>query len=146
MEGQNTTLGGKKKNSFLPLVGIALAILVILGGLWLLNSKNRSMKQNSVNNPATSALPKEVTVRLTKDGFEPSTVTIQPGGAVRWVNESGNEATVNSNDHPTHQLYKELNLGTFSKGSTLVHIFDKPGTYGYHDHFHPTKTGTVTVQ
>lgn len=125
-----------------------LAIILIAAGVFYLNSRQGrsvSLKRSVV--PTNANLPKEVTVRLTNTGFVPEKVTIKAGGAVRWTNESGDDnATVNSADHPTHQLHKELNLGTFSKGSTLVHIFEKPGTYAYHDHFHPARTGTITVE
>lgn len=129
---------------------IALILVVLVLGGVLLRNRNNSQKPvvtQQREQQSQSTLPKEVTVTLTEDGFEPKNVVIQTGSAVRWVNESGDDnATVNSDDHPTHKENKEMNLGSFSAGSTLVHIFTTPGTYGYHDHFHPEKTGTVTVE
>lgn len=133
---------GNKKYLLIAL----LLVVLVLGGL-LLRNRNKSTEPVATQQEPQSVLPKEVTVTLTKNGFEPKNVTIRVGSAVRWVNDSGDDnATVNSDDHPAHKENKEMNLGTFSAGSTLVHIFTTPGTYGYHDHFHPEKIGTVTVE
>ena len=88
-------------------------------------------------------LPKEVTVTLTKDGFSPATVTIKTGSAVRWKNTSGDKQTVNSDNYPTNQMHRELNFGVFNDGATVVYIFKKPGTYGYHNQFHKEQTGKI---
>lgn len=102
----------------------------------------------TVNTEATSSSieASEVTVTLTADGFSPAALTIKAGTKVTWTNQSGVDSTVNSNPHPTHTDYQPLNLGRFSNGGTLSLIFDKPGTYGYHNHLNPAQTGTVTVQ
>jgi plastocyanin len=135
----------KSKPNLKILIILSIAILVFLGGFFVLNKQKNNTNQQVVA-PKTE-LPKEVLVTLTENGFEPNTVKIKAGGAVRWTNKSSaDEATVNSDDHPTHQKYKPLNLGVFKKGSTLMLIFNTPGTYGYHDHFHPSYKGTVVVE
>lgn len=85
-------------------------------------------------------------VILTANGFSPATLSIKAGTKVTWTNQSGNGATVNSNPHPSHTDYQPLNLGSFQNGGTLSLAFDKPGTYGYHNHLNPTQTGTIVVQ
>ena len=93
------------------------------------------------------SLPKEVTVLLTDNGFEPEVVEIEKGGAVRFTNNSSAEkASVNSDDYPDNKKFPELNLGVFGKGSTLVHIFMAPGTFTYHNQFNPENTGTIVVR
>jgi len=91
-------------------------------------------------------LPKEDSVILTKNGFSPNTINIDVNTAVRWINNSGEDASVNSDDYPTNRLYPELNLGRFKDGQTMVHIFTKPGTYTYHNHLKPEQTGKVIVK
>ncbi len=91
-------------------------------------------------------LAKEVTVTLDKNGFTPNKVTIKKGAAVRWKNVSSNEQTVNSDNYPTNQLHKELNFGVFNNSSTVMYIFTKSGTYGYHNQFHPEQKGIVIVK
>lgn len=129
---------------------IAIAFVVLLGLLLLFgllfSRKQDQSPRLSTQTPTAPVLPKEANVDLASTGFTPKTVTIAVGSAVRWANKTNEKTTVNSDDHPTHQKFKELNLGEFGQNSTLVHIFTKPGTYTYHDHFHPTRTGTVIVQ
>ncbi len=85
-------------------------------------------------------------ITLTKSGFSPSTLTVKTGSRVVWVNNSGSSASVNSADHPTHKVYSPLNLGLFNSGSSVQLVFDKPGTYKYHNHLNPTQIGTIVVQ
>src|SRR3989304_9724785 len=86
------------------------------------------------------------TVVLTSDGFSPATMTIKAGTTVTWSNQSGSDATVDSNPHPVHTDYSPLNLGSFPSGSTLFLTFDKAGTYGYHNHLGPPQTGSIVIQ
>lgn len=88
----------------------------------------------------------ENTVTLTSSGFSPSNLTIKAGQTIIWVNKSGESATVNSNPHPVHTDYPPLNLGDFPNGGTLSLTFDKPGTFGYHNHLNPSQRGTITVE
>lgn len=101
---------------------------------------------SSENIPKPPVFSGKQEITLTKDGFDPASITIKTGTLIVWLNKSGAEASVNSADHPTHQLYPLLNLGRFPDGSSVSLIFDKAGTNKYHDHLHPDKTGTVIVE
>lgn len=94
--------------------------------------------------PATQT--SDETVILTETGFSPAKLTIKAGTKVTWSNRSGNGATVNSDPHPIHTGYQPLNLGSFQNGETLSLTFDKPGTYGYHNHLNPSQKGTIVVE
>jgi plastocyanin len=123
---------------------VAVLLVVLLGGFFFLKgSKPTSTPPQPFKHPA--ALPKEVTVTLDKNGFTPKEVTIAVGSAVRWENTSGDKQTVNSDNFPTNQLHKELNFGVFANNSSVVYIFMHPGTYGYHNQFHPEQNGKVKV-
>ena len=87
-----------------------------------------------------------VTVALKDSGFVPKDITVKAGTRVVWINKNRKAATVDSNDHPTHRLYPFLNLGELSDGSLVQVVFDKAGTYGYHNHYNASETGTVTVE
>ncbi|MBI2036082.1 cupredoxin domain-containing protein [Candidatus Microgenomates bacterium] len=100
---------------------------------------------SSLTNEATGSA-QQVTVMLTQSGFEPATVTVKAGTKVIWVNNSGDMATVNSAVHPTHLVYPPLNFDQFPNGQSLSLVFDKPGTYKYHDHLNPSQTGQVIVE
>ena len=97
---------------------------------------------------ATVAHAATVDITITTSGFSPSSVTIYPGDTVRWTNSSGAVANVSSNDHPTHTLYSSLNLGDFAPGEVKQLSFTTstpPGSYGYHNHLDPAKTGWVYI-
>jgi len=106
-----------------------------------------TMSPSPTTQTATSeATQKGATVNLTNSGFNPKTVTIKVGEKVTWTNKSGENATVNSDPHPTHTAYLPLNLGRFDNGASVSLVFDKQGTYGYHNHLDSSQTGTVVVE
>jgi plastocyanin len=141
-----------------------VVVLVLAGGYFLISNKSQtptttsptpevstnSQTTESPSPTATNAMKedssKETNITLTQSGFAPQTVTIKAGEKVVWTNNSGDVATVNSSKHPTHQDYPPLNLGQFQDGQKLELVFDKPGTYMYHDHLHPTRFGKIVVE
>lgn len=94
---------------------------------------------------STTATAQKI-VTLTTDGFFPKTINVKAGTEVTWSNQSGSNGTVSSDPHPIHTDYSPLNLGNFPNEGTLSLTFDKPGTYGYHNHLSPAQTGTIVVQ
>ena len=142
------------------LIALLAVVIVVAGGFALLSnsSKNpaqpaqtqtapQTTQQTQVQTqPTTQASEKEVIVTVTKDGFEPQSITVKAGTRITWNNKSGAEATVNSDNHPTHLLYKELNLGLFPNDTSVQVQVNKPGKYTYHDHLHPSRTGTIVVE
>ena len=122
------------------IIGIVILFLVI--SLFVIKQLTpKQIKQITHPHP----LPKMAIVTLDKTGFSPKGVTIKVGSAVRWVNKSGAEQTVNSDNYPTNQLHKELNFGVFNNGSSFVYTFTKPGTYGYHNQYNAKQNGEVIV-
>jgi plastocyanin len=123
---------------------VAVIILLILGAvLWLgFFTKNKPTSRSFRTN---AVLPKEIVVKLDKNGFSPKEVTIKTGTAVRWTNVSGDKQTVNSDNYPTNQLHRELNFGVFNNGSSVVYIFTKTGTYGYHNQLNYKQAGKIIV-
>ncbi len=140
-------------------LGIIVLILFFIGGIFFLSV---SRKPKTATVPKTGEINQSLqptaqekkllvpvsnaAITVTSNGFEPQTITVKTKTQVIWTNNSGTDATVNSANHPTHQLYPPLNLGLFSNGSSVSLVFDKPGTYSYHDHLHPEKTGSIIVQ
>lgn len=140
----NSQSAQKNKRLYLVVAIVAVVFLLIVGFILY----NRVFKADNAapQNTSNVPLPTEVTVELTENGFEPSEVTVKKGSAVRWVNTTGEDGTVNSADHPNHQKYRPLNLGVFAPDQTLVLIFNDVGEYEYHNHFSPENTGKVIVE
>lgn len=133
------------------LVGLILGILIFLGIIFLLFTKRSpssslSQTKTSVPSSPTTFQLKETKIELTNTGFSPKTTTINKGEGVIWTNTSGSKATINSADHPTHKKFPEMNLGEFENGQSLTHVFMKPGTYEYHNHYNPSETGELIVK
>jgi plastocyanin len=133
------------------IVAAILILIIVAGGIYFYSRPSGS--NNGLN---TQPAPTEQTqntsstgvqiITLTPDGFSPATLTIKVGTTVRWVNKSGQLAAVDSDPHPTHTSYPPMNFGTFSDGSSVELVFDKAGTYHYHNHLNPSQRGTVVVQ
>lgn len=125
---------------------ISILIAFILGLLFWkqLNNPNKT-NYATQKTKSVGVLPKEIQITLDKGSFNPKDTIIKVGTAIRWKNISGEKQTVNSDDYPSNQLHKELNFGVFNDGSSVVYIFTKPGTYGYHNQFHPEQKGVIQV-
>jgi plastocyanin len=133
---------------------IFVAVVVVIGGFFLLNKSNtqmpqpqsQSQSQSTTQPSAQGTTVKEATVTVTSSGFNPQVLTIKAGTDVIWTNKSGGTVTVNSDVHPTNLLFPFLNLGEFNDGSSVSVIVEKPGTYTYHNYLNPSQTGTIMAQ
>lgn len=132
-----------KKGLFIVAIFIIL-IFTLFFVFWKGQKGSKQVTGKVITNVST--LPKEVTIVLDKNGFNPKEVTIKVGSAVVWKNVSGDKQTVNSDDYPTNQLHKELNFGIFANNSSVSYVFRVPGTYGYHNQFHPQQNGRIVVE
>lgn len=136
----------------------ALAILVVLAvGAWVITSsksdtnktdEGTSQTQSTDTTPTNSGSSQsndassEQTnkVDITNFSFSPSSLTVKVGDTVTWENMDSTAHTVTgvSADGP--------NSGTLQKGQSYSFQFTKAGTYKYACKFHPSMTGTITVQ
>lgn len=143
-----------QKNNKLPLA-VLIGVVVFIGILISIFIRGKT-SQNKMSappaqqtyQPAQTGMQKEAITNVTlgKDGFNPKTITVKIGTRVTWMNNSGSTATVNSAPHPVHNLFPFLNLGSFENGSSVQAVFERAGTYKYHNHYSPSQTGMVIVQ
>lgn len=148
-------------NNKIVLSGLIIVIIVVALVLFLTSSKKplapipASMitvdnPTNSQTSPISPTHPfadrKEVVISVKASGFSPKTIKIKKGTIAKWVNQSGSVASIYSNNHPKHLGYPPLNLGQFTNASSLQFVFTATGTYGYHDHLNPNRTGEVIVE
>lgn len=116
-----------------------------------INTNTNAATNPSTTNANTSATaPKTAEVSMTSSGFSPRSVTIKVGDTVRWTNNSGSRAYPAPVFHPTHRAYAGIwdddGTGQIANGQTYSFTFDTAGTYQYHDHLRPERTGTVIVE
>lgn len=136
------------------LVGLVV-LVVIVGGFFVTlgGEKNETKSPTPVPNQTSNPIqnrPKQPTAKITvvvkTSGFFPASITVNTGTKVIWENKSGTDISVNSDDHPTHKLFKEFNIGHIPNNSNSSVILEKPGKYTYHDHYNANNTGTIIVE
>jgi plastocyanin len=88
---------------------------------------------------APPAVAKTVTVAITKNGFVPASVTIEPGDTVMWRNTH----TVR---HSVVGDRGEFASPLISPSATFSFTFPSAGTVRYHDGTRPSVRGRVTVR
>lgn len=144
------------------LIAIVVGILVLGGGYFLLSGKvlapspSAAPSQTAPETPSASA---SRTVTYTPDGFAPSSLTIQKGETVTFINQSGQTMWVASAMHPTHSVYSGTTLSEHcggpnegvsfdqcEEGVSYSFTFQKSGTWKYHNHIRADNTGTIVVQ
>ena len=139
------------------LIGIII-VVVVIGAIAVMSSSKKTQQQpiNSNYNSGSEQTQQsgsqpgkesnKSVIDVTTSGFSPNALTVKAGAMVEWNNKSGSTISINSADHPTHKLYPQLNIGEIANGTATGLIFDKPGTYMYHDHYNPSMTGTIVVE
>lgn len=86
-------------------------------------------------------------VKITDDGFEPSTLTVSAGDTVEFDNDSSDDSWPASDVHPTHELYPGFDAGKpLLSGESYSFTFTKTGSWGYHNHLEPDVQGTIVVE
>lgn len=134
---------------------IAVIVLILLGGWYFVSNSQR----NKVIAPAaqiiltpTKVIDKqstssgEMAVNVTNNGFDPATVTVKIGTKVTWMNKNSDSVIIASDPHPLHTDYPPLNLGSLGAGQSASLVFNKQGSYSYHNHLNPSEIGKVIVQ
>ncbi|OGG03912.1 hypothetical protein A2W14_05585 [Candidatus Gottesmanbacteria bacterium RBG_16_37_8] len=144
------------------LIIILLITVIIMAGVSFFKSKSQKpiSKISPLNINNSSKLPPEVesaiqsegiyqetfNVNYSDKGFTPQEVTIKLGSAVTWTNNSKKSMYVASNDHPSHDLYPQFDqLSAVGNSGQYSFVFDKVGSWGYHNHASPSDTARVIV-
>lgn len=129
------TVFSKKKLSglfFLLLVAFITTIFFIL--------KNNDVLKKSNSSPTSYV------VELTPQGFKPDSITIEEGTTVTFVNSKGGPFWPASDSHPAHTIYSTFDSKqAVIDGGSWSFVFNKIGTWRYHDHLSPYFVGKITV-
>ena len=131
-------------------INVSLAVILVaavLGLIWLLYFNNQRTKETTKTTPSPAIAASEAKVSITKDGFVPATISIKKGSQVTWANQDSSSHQIASDPHPTHTSLKALLSDQLAKDDSFSFIFEKAGTFTYHDELNPLKfQGTVKVQ
>lgn len=130
---------------------ILLAALVGLG-VYFQHHASNSSTSTTVTTPSpapTSAgtTNSALTVAMTSTGFNPASFSVKKGDTVCFKNTDTSVHQPASDPHPTHTIYPEFDpKHAVAPGESWCFVFDRVGTWHFHDHQSPIDTGTVTVQ
>ncbi len=92
---------------------------------------------------APTAIPVEILITLTPNGFIPDVIMVSPNTKITWVNKTPFTGNISSNPQGA---YTELNLGDFGQNASLSLLFPKPGRYNYYNNKNPQQKGTIVVK
>lgn len=96
-----------------------------------------------MNMPGMKSMKKII---YTDNGFSPSSVDIQAGDMVEFINKSSIEMWVASAPHPLHSKLSTFDqFRAYKKGGIYRYIFEKKGKWEFHDHLNPSTGGYVIV-
>jgi plastocyanin len=156
-------------NKTLIAVGVIVLVLAaffLLKG-WQPSSKNTTTAplNTGASAPKTSETPREQTpqpstggnvqtentiVEYSEDGFSPVTLHVKVGTTVTFKNVCKNvmdKMWVASNPHPLHTDYPGFDAGkAYGIGESYSFTFMKQGSWGYHNHLEPERTGIIIVE
>jgi len=143
---------------------ITLAFILVAAGIyWLFSTdyNNPQVEQSTeqqAENPASSASTAEISkgvveVEFTEEGgFQPREVTIRRNQSVRFKVPADAEIPVwvASDPHPEHTGYSEFDAARIldalpSPGEGYEFVFEKVGSWAYHNHTQPSYDGVVNV-
>jgi len=83
--------------------------------------------------------PGENTVLIENLAFKPSSLTIENGTTVTWINNDGV-------DHTVVEGNELFSSGTLTNGQNFSYTFTTTGTYNYFCSIHPDMRGNIIVQ
>ncbi len=110
------------------------------------NSNDQTSNSKLPSTKVTQEQANSVVVSMKGDGYTPSKVSIRKGMKVVFTNDGDDLQWPASNIHPTHRVYPEFDAKRpISRGQSWEFMFDKAGTWQYHDHLLPYITGTIAV-
>ncbi|MEK7651987.1 MAG: cupredoxin domain-containing protein [Patescibacteria group bacterium] len=91
--------------------------------------------------------PEVKEIKITANGFVPSSITIQKGDYVQFTNTDSNPHWPASGPHPVHTALPGFDaLKGITTGNYYRYQFTQVGTWSFHDHLNPSLKGTVTVK
>jgi plastocyanin len=87
-------------------------------------------------------------IEITAARISPVTLRIKAGQSVMWVNQDSEPHQIASDPYPAEDTLPALNsLEPLATGESYTYVFERSGSYTYHDHSHPLAfKGTIIVE
>lgn len=137
-------------------IGIIGVLVLAIGAYALFGMKDDSSSssvgtdsdmtvQEDMSTVAPDPAADSAVITYTDSGFNPETLTVKTGTVVTVKNDTSRTLDFASDDHPTHRINSELNVGEIDSGESAT-FTAKAGTWGFHDHLNDDATGVLTVE
>jgi hypothetical protein len=96
--------------------------------------------------PTSAHTPQHTVIRMVPNGFSPPRIEIRQGDAVVFRNEDTRNRWPASNIHPSHGIYPAFDpKKAITPAGEWRFVFERSGTWNFHDHLLPELSGSVTV-
>lgn len=116
-------------------------ILLIAALVIVIGSAGIFFKKEATKNPSATT-----TVLMQDEGFNPAEIKIKKVDRVTFKNVGTRAHWPASNLHPTHGIYHEFDpKQAIAPGEEWSFVFDKAGSWKYHDHLFPSLRGVIIV-
>lgn len=124
-----------------------VALLVVAAWVWSLRPDSGS------DAPLSAPVAETFLVRYDGLSFQPQNIKVRVGTKVFFVNESKQQRPmyIASDEHPTHENYPGFDAAAVNRkfpamSESFSFVFDRTGTWGYHDHNYPSARGTIIIE
>ncbi len=114
----------------ISLISFTLAAMVVAMGLMLFLSPCLAEQSN----PSSSS--KTASVLIQVYAFSPSSLTVEKGTTVTWLNADRMVYKIKSDNFESPEL---------NRGDVFAYIFNETGTYNYAEASNPSMKGTIIV-
>ena len=95
---------------------------------------------------ASTSLDGAMTITLTQNGFDPDVITIKQGTKVIFKTTASRVFWPASNLHPDHTIYSAFDpKHPIRPDESWSFVFEKVGTWGFHDHLRSYFVGKIQV-
>ncbi len=135
-ESPRPVTGPNGSNKSMVVIGLVVLILIIgVASYYAFRTQPANQAPNLVQIAPAA-------VSVTSAGFSPQTVTVKVGQGVVWTNSDVSHHTVTSdNPKPVFSSGQDL-----KRDDSFSYVFDKTGTYPYHDGHNIGHGGIVIVR
>lgn len=143
----NTNEQVQSQSQLTKIVFLIFAICVVCAGIFLYIGANFDLVQEFFSTRQESRVFEgEVTVNMTRDGFDPQHLTIKKGTTVTFVSAGEIGHWPASDLHPSHSIYSDFDSNrVIRSGESWSFTFERIGEWGMHDHVAPYIVGSITV-
>lgn len=132
-----------KRRQYSFIVGIVVAIVVVVGGVYLASGHLASANDNGVKTCQTLGAKHYVEVK--NNAMVPAHTNGKLCDTLTITNTDKVLKLIAFGPHEHHTPYDGVTERLLSQGQSLTITFDQTGTYHFHDHLQDIAQGTFTV-